>query len=116
MPLQHLTILFFCYVIDCHNHARQFELACEKKWVTQHPYFCLDTTIFAVNVTDCWKGYHWNLNAKHRNKKMGIRGYSDILSLACLENTFPDTRTKDEPLFLPFLNHPSTGNKQTQIG
>eukprot|EP00957_Ditylum_brightwellii_P100240 7638852-Ditylum_brightwellii.AAC.2 len=47
---------------------------------------------------------------------MGIRDYSNILSLECLENIFPDTRAEDEPLFLPFLNHPSTGSKYTHIG
>jgi len=85
----------FCNIIDCHNQAQQFELALEKKWVTQNPYFCLDITIFGVGVTDCWKGYRWNLNAKHGDKKMGITDYSNILSLECLENTFPNTRTED---------------------
>eukprot|EP00957_Ditylum_brightwellii_P061355 4657008-Ditylum_brightwellii.AAC.1 len=47
---------------------------------------------------------------------MGIRDYSNLLALECLENTFPDTRTEDESLFLPFLNYPSTGSKQTWIG
>eukprot|EP00957_Ditylum_brightwellii_P060141 4567166-Ditylum_brightwellii.AAC.1 len=47
---------------------------------------------------------------------MDITYYSNILSLECLENTFPYTRTKDKPLFLPFLHLPSTGSKQTQIG
>eukprot|EP00957_Ditylum_brightwellii_P187262 14262097-Ditylum_brightwellii.AAC.1 len=53
---------------------------------------------------------------KAQGQKIGIRDYSNILSLESLENTFPDARTEDEPLFLPFLNHPSTGSEQTQIG
>eukprot|EP00957_Ditylum_brightwellii_P033578 2545159-Ditylum_brightwellii.AAC.1 len=47
---------------------------------------------------------------------MGITDYSNILSSKCLENTFPDTRTENEPLFLLFLHPPSNGSKQTHIG
>ena len=42
-------------VVDLHNQARQFDLALEKKWVTQNGYFRLYTTILGMNVVDCWK-------------------------------------------------------------
>ena len=28
-------------IVDKHNQSRQFDLALEKKWVTNNPYFCL---------------------------------------------------------------------------
>ena len=34
------------------NHDRQFELALEKKWVTQDCYFRLTTTLYGLSVTD----------------------------------------------------------------
>ena len=40
--------------IDSNNQLRQFELALEKKWVTQDPYFRLTTTKIGMDVTDAW--------------------------------------------------------------
>ena len=40
--------------IDSHNQARQFELGLERLWVTQDPWFRLDTAIIGVTVTDAW--------------------------------------------------------------
>jgi hypothetical protein len=42
-------------IIDKHNQARQAELALEKHWLTQNPYFCLHTTMIGMNVVDCYK-------------------------------------------------------------
>ena len=45
----------FSNCVDLHNQARQFDLALEKKWVTQDGYFRLYTTLLGMNVTDAWK-------------------------------------------------------------
>jgi hypothetical protein len=42
-------------IIDKHNQAQRAELALEKHWLTQNPYFCLHTTIIGMNVVDCYK-------------------------------------------------------------
>eukprot|EP00957_Ditylum_brightwellii_P076858 5841882-Ditylum_brightwellii.AAC.1 len=47
---------------------------------------------------------------------MGIRDYSNNSSHEYLENLFPNTRTDNEPLYLPFLHPPSAGNGQIQCG
>ena len=40
--------------IDSNNQLRQSEIALEKKWVTQDPYFRLTTTKIGMDVTDAW--------------------------------------------------------------
>jgi len=46
--------------IDKHNQCHQSELAFEKQWQTQNPFFCLFTTIIGLNVVHCY------LLANHR--------------------------------------------------
>jgi hypothetical protein len=41
--------------VDSHNHVRQYELALEKKWLTQDPFFRLHTTLTGMTVADEWK-------------------------------------------------------------
>ena len=38
--------------IDKHNQLRQADLALEKHWVTQNPYFWLHTTMIGMKVVD----------------------------------------------------------------
>lgn len=40
--------------IDSWNHLRQYELALEKKWVTQCGYFRIFTTLTGMTVGDCY--------------------------------------------------------------
>jgi len=40
--------------IDKHNQCHQSELALEKCWQTQNPFFRLFTTIIGINVVDCY--------------------------------------------------------------
>ena len=47
--------------VDKHNQVRQFELALEKKWITDDAYFRLFTTLVGINVVDTWK-----LASRHR--------------------------------------------------
>ena len=41
--------------VDKHNHARQYELALEKKWETRDPFFQLTSTIIGVTYINIWK-------------------------------------------------------------
>ena len=45
----------FSNQVDLHNQARQFDLALEKKWITQDGWFRLYTTIVGMTIVDCWK-------------------------------------------------------------
>ena len=40
--------------IDTHNQLRQHELALEELWVTQNPWFRLNTTFVGMTVTDAF--------------------------------------------------------------
>ncbi len=42
-------------MIDKHNQARQVQLALEKRWLTQNPFFCLHTILLGIKVVDCYK-------------------------------------------------------------
>ena len=64
----------FSNVVDVHNKARQYELALEKKWVTQDP-FCLYTTIVGINVTNIWK-----LDNLNKKKDMTIKKFANIVA------------------------------------
>ena len=75
-------------VIDTHNQSRQFELALEKRWVTQNCFFRVDTTLIGMVVTDCWRAY------KHALKKpITIKEFADSLSADCIYNPYSDTAT-----------------------
>jgi hypothetical protein len=75
--------------IDKHNHVRQSELALEKRWVTQDPYFRLHTTIFGMNVVDCWKlaAFHGLFDGLPSNQyrlkenAMPIKKFAGILAM-----------------------------------
>ena len=41
--------------VDKQNQARQFELALEKKWITDDAYLRLFRTLVGINVVDTWK-------------------------------------------------------------
>ena len=75
--------------VDNNNHGRQFELALEKKWVTQKCYFRLTTTTIGVNVTDSWllMNHHnlFPLSVRNRytssdDRKIPIKSYAGMLS------------------------------------
>ena len=65
--------------VDNHNQSRQYDLALEKKWVTDDCWFCLATTHLGIGVTDTWKlaGLH-HLLARH--KETTITTFSGMLS------------------------------------
>ncbi len=60
--------------VDLHNQARQYDLALEKKWITQDGWFRLYTTIVGMTVVDCWK-----LFRSVNKKKQTILEFADEL-------------------------------------
>ena len=73
----------FSNVVDVHNQARQYELALEKKWVTQDGYFRLFTTFLGMNITDAWKTFRTNHKTSLRD--IGITQFADILAEEMME-------------------------------
>ena len=83
--------------IDKHNQARQFDLALEKTWLTQDPYFRLSCTLIGINVVDTWKlaDYHKLLNAPgtKEDSKISIKRFAGILCHQLVTNTSAFTST-----------------------
>jgi hypothetical protein len=83
--------------IDKHNQARKFDVALEKTWLTQDPYFCLACTLIGINVVDTWKlaDYHKLLNdpGTKEDSKMSIKRFSGILCHQLGTNTSAFTST-----------------------
>ena len=70
-------------VVDLHNQARQFELALEKKWITQDGYFRIFTTFLGMNVIDAWKALKSNHKSSFRD--VTVTQFSDILAQEMIE-------------------------------
>ena len=77
-------------IIDKHNQAQRAELALEKHWLTQNPYFCLHTTIIGMNVVDCYNlaNHHKIINHQIPDKeyKMTITTFAGILANKLITN------------------------------
>jgi hypothetical protein len=77
-------------MINKHKQVCQFELALEKRWLTQNPYFCLHTTIIGFNVVDCYKllEHHEIINHCIPNKdyKMTMTQFASILANQLINN------------------------------
>ena len=67
--------------VDKHNQARQFELALEKKWLTDNAHFRLFTTMIGISVTDTWKlaKFH-RLLSYRQGKNNTILSFAGILA------------------------------------
>ena len=73
--------------MDLHNQARQFDLALEKKWITQNGHFRLYTTLLGMTVTDTWK-----LLKKNDPKYVTVAEFADILA----NEMIIDAQTQEE--------------------
>ena len=106
VPRPYLASLYFennnC--IDKHNHARQYELAVEKAWVTQDGYFRIFSTILGMCVTDAWKAYKHHLPNKAKDKTVTVKKYANILALSLLNNNYSTISSDDSHLFIPTVN------------
>jgi hypothetical protein len=76
-------------VIDSHNHARQFELALEKHWVTQDAWFRLNTTFIGLTVTDAWKLFKYGVG-EMTQKEMPLVDFADRAAFDCIYNELND--------------------------
>ena len=61
--------------VDLHNQARQFDLALEKKWVTQNGYFRLYMSMLRMVVIDAWKALKLS-----DSKTLSVRDFADVLA------------------------------------
>lgn len=77
--------------IDKHNQSRQFDLALEKTWLTQDPYFRLVTTLLGIITVNTWKLADWHkiLNPPNSREdtKMSIKKFAGVLCYQLVTNT-----------------------------
>ncbi len=84
---------FFCDSnnIDKHNQSLQFDLALEKTWLPQDPYFCLVTTLIGIITVNSWKLADWHeiLNPPNSREdaKMSIKKFAVVLCYQLVTNT-----------------------------
>ena len=72
------TYFEFSNQTDLHNQSRQFDLALEKRWVTQDGFFRLFITMLGMTVVDCWK----LMKSKQKLKKRyPLLEFADCLAL-----------------------------------
>jgi len=88
-------------MIDKHNHVYQFLLQLEKHWVTEDGYFCIITTLFGMEITDCWKAYRFHLGNQHQHKNISIDAFVDLLCHDLLSNDFSDVMAEEATLVIP---------------
>ena len=77
--------------IDKHNQSRQYDLALEKTWLTQDPYFRLATTLLGIITVNTWKLADWHKivnppNARE-DSKMTIKKFAGVLCYQLVTNT-----------------------------
>jgi hypothetical protein len=77
--------------VDSHNHARQFLLALEKRWVTHNPWFRIDTTFVGITVVDAWKCLQYHLPRKY--SKYTVKQVADCIAWDCVNNTLCASKT-----------------------
>jgi hypothetical protein len=75
-------------MIDRHNHVRQSELALEKRWLTQNPYFRLHTSIVGFNVVDKLAEHHNIINHRlcSQEYKMTMTKFAGVLANQLIKN------------------------------
>ena len=77
--------------VDSHNHARQFLLALEKRWVTHNPWFRIDTTIIGMTVVDAWKCLQYHLPRKYL--QYTAKQAADCIAWDCVNNMLCMSKT-----------------------
>jgi hypothetical protein len=78
-------------IIDKDNQSRQFDLALEKTWLTQDPYFRLSSTLIGMIVVNTWKLADWHkiLNPPNAREdtRITIQRFSGVLCYQFVTNT-----------------------------
>lgn len=92
VPRPHVCAIYFglSNVIDVLNQQRQKELRLEKHWVTRDGYFRIITSVFGINVVDCWRGYMHHLPNRHRHKNIQLIDFVNMLAYDCTYNNLSD--------------------------
>ena len=63
-------------IIDAGNQLRQDELALEKLWLTQDPWFRIDTTVVGVCVIDAFLAAQYQAPPSAGMSKMSVKNYA----------------------------------------
>ena len=82
------------------NHARQYELAVKKAWVTQYCCFPIFSIILGTSVTDSWKANKHHLTNKTKDKQVTLKRYANILALLLLNNNYPTVSSDDAHIYI----------------
>jgi hypothetical protein len=93
--------------IDTHNQLRQHELALEEHWLTQDPWFRLDTTFIGMTVTDAFQLARHAASDTSGIRRMGIKEFA----LRCCYDMF-NRKTADEPLSEVVSSNPPSSMQQ----
>ena len=103
IPRPHLASTYYLHnnKIDMHNHARQFELAIEKAWVTGDGYWRCFQTILGITVCDAWKLYKHHLPNRSTDKDITMKDFGSVMALACLTNCYSSAPPDERHLYLP---------------
>ena len=87
--------------IDVHNKMRQGDLALEKHWVTQDPYFRIFTTLIGICVTDAFNMMKYRIG-DHRSdprRHWSLREFAGVLAHQLLNNKWeePQNASRRQP-------------------
>lgn len=93
--------------IDTHNQLRQHELALEEHWLTQDPWFRLNTTFIGMTVTDAFQLARYSSSDTSGIRKMGIKEFA----LRTCYDMF-NRKTSDEPRSEIFSSNSSSSMQQ----
>jgi hypothetical protein len=83
--------------------VRQYQLALEKKWVTQDCWFRIFSTLFGMTVTDAWRALKYSVPQNSPHKHMTIRDFVDILAGDILKMELDRRRSCDRGVVLPLI-------------
>jgi len=110
-------------MIDKHNQLRQLDLALEKHWQTQNPFFRLHTTILGMNVVDCYKlaDHHKIINNRipDNEYKMTIIQFAGYLAHQLIANAdylvslYSPTSQELRSIFSDSVNVPNSISVET---
>ena len=84
--------------IDVHNKMRQGDLALEKHWVTQDPYFRIFTTLIGICVTDAFNMMKYRIG-DHRSdprRHWSLREFAGVLAHQLLNNKWEDLQNASQ--------------------
>ena len=76
--------------IDVHNQMRQGSLALEEAWVTQDPWFRINTTLIGMTVVDTKLGIQYHVGEKHPLANLTTVQFAGVIVEAILAMPLSD--------------------------